>query len=272
MSGLNRSWVNGVPAESIPLDDRGLLYGDGLFETLAVSGGRVLRWDRHWERLALGCDRLAIPLPDRARVEAERDACLDGVHTAVLKLILTRGPGPRGYAPPPDPQPTRIWQCSPWPQAVAAARGGVTAVWCRTNWAIQPRLAGIKHLNRLEQVLARAEVAEAGAGEGLVCDAAGRLVSGTQSNVFWVRAGVLHTPDVAGCGVAGTVRAALIDAAAAAGTPVRVVSVEPGAIADADEVFLCNAVWGVAPVIRLGDRALGPGPAALRWRERLAGG
>ena len=242
--------------------DRGQAYGDGLFETMRAHRGTLPWWDAHWTRLARGCERLAIALPDQAQVRANADALLPDGGDAVLKLLVIRGGGARGYAPPVD-APSN-WQLERHPLP-APATGGLRLRWCDTRIAVQPLLAGIKHCNRLEQVLARAECVAADADEGLVRDTDGHVVSATSANVFVFRDGAWSTPPLQRCGVAGTCRAALMAPLRAQEALMAVAAVE-----SADAVFLCNAVRGILPVASLGARSWPSHPAVAAARRVLA--
>ncbi len=242
-------WINGTPSAQVSSTDRGFQYGDGLFETCRVVRGQIRSLDLHLARLTRGCAQLAIPLPDLEVLRHELAMASRDSAVGVLKLIVTRGEGGRGYRPNPGAVPTR------WIATYAApeypsdwAEHGVEIRTCQTRLAIQPRLAGLKHLNRLEQVCARSEWAEASPQEGLMLDMGGRIVCGTMSNVFAVVNQIWMTPRVDRCGVAGTLRAGLMHWMAAAGNPVREVDLYPETLATADEVFLTNAVFGVWPV------------------------
>lgn len=249
--------------DAIAPDDRGLAYGDGLFETLRAHRGDLPWWDAHWARLSRGGQRLGLALPDQARVRAEAAALFADGGDGVLKLIVTRGGGARGYAPPVEAQPH--WLLARHPLPAAAPEGGLCLHWCTTRLASQPLLAGIKHCNRLEQVLARAECAAAGADEGLVCDAAGEVVSATSANLFVLREGRWATPSLDRCGVAGTCREYLLAPLAA-----HEARIGPADVEAADAVFLCNAVRGILPVASLGARAWAPHPAVASARRALA--
>lgn len=250
------SWVDGQPADALSLKDRGLAYGDGLFETIAVHGGQPVLLDRHLTRLAEGCSRLAIAA-DIERVRSELLAYAAAMGEGVLKLILTRGDGLRGYAPDPAAQGRRILQGNP-PAAYPAVHGeqGVRLFPCVTRLSNQPLLAGLKHLNRLEQVLARAEWHDGEHAEGLMLDQAGRVIEGVFSNLFLVRDGVLITPDLKRCGVAGVMRAEILFQAESLAIPIQITDISLEQLQWADEVFMCNSVYGVWPV-----RAY----AALSW-------
>ncbi|WP_445003186.1 aminodeoxychorismate lyase [Halomonas mongoliensis] len=235
MSGAAAGW---------PLDDRGAAYGDGLFETILVRDRRPLLWDEHLARLARGCHVLGIPMPAEHELAAPLAEAGEGL--AVLKLTLTRGSGGRGYRPPTDPAPRLRWQLSPFAPQESRWEEGVRIRHCRLRLGIQPLLAGLKHLNRLENVLARAEWSDDAIAEGLLCDGEGRLVEATAMNLFWQREGRLETPRLARCGVAGTLREALRERLA-----IAEVDVGPEALLAAEAVWLANSVQGAWPVVRL---------------------
>ena len=249
-------WVDGQPADALSLKDRGLAYGDGLFETIAVRGGQPLLLDRHLARLALGCSRLAITA-DHVLIRSELLAYAAALGEGVLKLILTRGDSLRGYAPDPAAQARRILQGNP-PAAYPAvhAEQGVRLFPCITRLSRQPLLAGLKHLNRLEQVIARSEWQDTEHAEGLMLDQAGRVIEGVFSNLFLVRDGVLIGADLKRCGVAGVMRAELLFQAESLGISTQITDITLEQLQWADEVFVCNSVYGVWPV-----RAY----AALSW-------
>ncbi|BFI96417.1 MAG: aminodeoxychorismate lyase [Rhodanobacter sp.] len=259
--------VDGRPQESVSALDRGLLYGDGLFETIRCVGGAAPLWPRHMQRLAHGCERLRLPLPDLALLWREAQAATQGMADAVLRITLTRGVGARGYAMPEAPQLTRVVAAFPMPViGVAAYCEGVRLHLCQTLLAEQPLLAGIKHLNRLEQVLARAEWSDPAVAEGLLCDARGHAVSATAANLFAVVDGVPVTPRVDRCGVAGVLRAELLDALPQA----QVRDLPLVECLAADELFLSSSVRGILPVQAVGDTVFAPGPVAramqAHWR------
>ncbi len=263
--------VDGRPADSVPVDDRGLQYGDGVFETIAVRGGRVRALDAHLTRLADGCARLAIAAPDPAALRSEIARLADGAPDCVIKVIVTRGSGGRGYRPADGAVARRVVARHPLPgQPPGWSRDGVAVRWCDTRLGIQPALAGIKHLNRIEQVLARAEWHDMDRWqEGLMCDTGGNVIEATQANLFVVHDGMLSTPDLGGCGVAGVTRASLLAAADAHGIACRVRKLSRGDIESADEMFLCNSVIDIWPVRSLGERVFAR--AVDRTRARVAG-
>jgi 4-amino-4-deoxychorismate lyase len=244
-------------------DDRGLAYGDGVFETLLVHGGEPVWWQEHWQRLRLGALRLGLPMPEEAQVRHECAALLADAGRAVLKVLLTRGSGGRGYAPPPDATATVVLSRHEAPSAPAR---GLHLRWAKTTLAIQPALAGIKHCNRLEQVLARAEWQDPDIDEALMCDGEDRVVGATSANLFVLLGGRWLTPPVERCGVAGIARAWLL-----ANLPGAAVADLNGAdVSRADALFLCNAVRGILPVRRLGMREWPAHEALASARTLLA--
>jgi 4-amino-4-deoxychorismate lyase len=247
--------INGQPGHALPAADRGLHYGDGLFETLAVTRGEPLLWEAHMARLARGCQHLGIRAPDPELLLHECRSEIDAEQRCVIKLILTRGSGGRGYRPPARPSSTLIvTRYVPPDHPAGWWRDGVRVVRCHTRLAIQPRLAGVKHLNRLEQVLARSEWSDPQIAEGLMCDAEGRPVEGTLSNLFLVRDGRLFTPPLERCGVAGVMRAQVMVLAAERGEPVQEQDITWGHLGEADALFLTNALIGLWPVRSLAGR------------------
>lgn len=246
--------VNGLKTNSLPVADRGLQYGDGLFETIALRHGQPLLWQRHLLRLAEGCARLGLRKPDDTLLRQEVDRIAGSETRAVAKIIITRGSGGRGYQPDLEDQTTRIVQRLPWPAFPTNAERGVRVRWCATRLAQQPRLAGIKHLNRLEQVLARAEWQDDYA-EGLMRDRDGLVIEGTKTNLFVVCAdGTLVTPDLSQSGVAGVMRAEILDRMPSLGLSCRVQAVNIDLVDTAQELFLTNSLIGLWPVTQLEAR------------------
>jgi 4-amino-4-deoxychorismate lyase len=241
--------------------DRGLAYGDGLFETMRVHGGVPVLWAEHWQRLAAGAARLGIALPDEAWVRREADAVLEQRDQAVLKLVLTRGIGERGYAPPAVANPTVVLSA----HAPPPVHDGLVLRWCRTRIAVQPQLAGIKHLNRLEQVLARAEWDDPEIDDGVLCDTEDRVVCTTSMNLFARIGGRWLTPSVARCGVAGILRGWLLGQGLATEA-----DISQADLSHADALCACNAVRGILSVRRLGGHAWPTSPDVLVLQRRLA--
>ncbi len=254
-----RCLIDGVSGRRIPVTDRGLSYGDGLFETLLVRNGRPCQWRRHLDRLGLGCRRLGFPTPAETILADEVGGLLRGIDTGVLKVLVTRGDGGRGYAPRSDARPRRILSLfadadypAEWPAM------GVVARTCRTPANQNPVLAGLKHLNRLDSVLARAEWSDPGIAEGLMAGPGGDFIGGTMTNLFlWDGAGLV-TPGVDGCGIAGTVRGLALDLAAEHGIPCVETRLTRADLLGARGLFLTNSIAGVWPVRRLDDHEYDP--------------
>ncbi len=267
---MNPVLVNGSEAGSVPITDRGFQYGDGIFETLAVCDGAPLLWEAHERRLLSGCRALKFDrLPDVHALKDEAFRLSAGRDRAVLKLVITRGSGRRGYRKPPDAVPTRVVMVSPWPEnRFAGCNSGARIRLCRTALSRQPELAGVKHLNRLEQILARAEWHDDW-DEGLMCDQDGLVIEATTCNVFAVRDAKLYTPDLKHCGVAGIMRDQVIRIAREAGLDVLVVELTAHQLSRADELFLTNSVVGIWPVCTFEERALETGPITRSLHRAL---
>lgn len=252
------TWVDGVADAALPADDRGLHYGDGLFETMRVTAGAVPLLDRHLARLARGCARLGFVAPDEALLRREIAAACAGRAAGVLKLIVTRGSAARGYRAPGAASPRRILSLHPAADRPGThATEGVRLRTCSTRLAIGSALAGLKHLNRLEQVTARSEWQDEAIVEGLMLDAEGSVVGGTMTNLFLVRGGALVTPMLDRCGVSGVARAVVLECAQALGIPASEQRLGREALDAADAMFLCNAVVGLWPARELDGRTLG---------------
>lgn len=273
MSDATPTWVDGEPGASVPADDRGLLYGDGLFETIVCRAGRPSFLELHWQRLERGCEALGMPLPERAVLEHElRRAAAALPGDALLRLTLTRGSSAqRGYAPPPRMKPRRVLVRHPLePSSTTAlpARLTVSPV-CA---GLAPALAGFKHLNRLENVLARARLAGTGCDEALMLDPAGALVGGTMTNLFAVLDGRLVTPAIVASGIRGVMRAVVLREAGALGLETRESPLRLEELRRAREIFVTNVRLGVWPVAELEAdwRSEAPGPVTRALRERAA--
>jgi 4-amino-4-deoxychorismate lyase len=262
--------VNGIVEDCVASSDRGLLYGDGLFETIAVVDGLLQCWPRHLHRLQAGCDRLGLPAVDSTALLHECYALAGETAKAVLKVIITRGSGGRGYRVPDTAVATRIVQLHEWPYFPdACVEHGVTARVCNTRLGQQPALAGIKHLNRLEQVLARREWNNPDIMEGLLLDSSGYLIEGTMSNIFLVRDGKLLTPDLSRCGVAGIMRTRVLELADSLSIDAAILPVEVKDLREADEVFICNSLIGIWPVIAVDAIAYERGAVTTRLQAQL---
>jgi 4-amino-4-deoxychorismate lyase len=260
--------VNGKQGDLISIHDRGLLYGDGVFRTLRAFQGHALHWPLHYQKLQHDCAALGISCPDFALLTSELNGLLLDHPDGVVKLTVTRGQGVRGYAPPTHIEPTRIWDVTHLPEYPADwAMRGIKARWCQLRLSRQPRLAGIKHLNRLENVLAAAEPHDAGVAEGLLMDGAGNVIEGTRSNLFLISRGTLITPDLSRCGVAGVQRDLVMAWATQHNVPLQVRDVTLDEVMNADEVFVVNSVIVLWPMRELNQRRWTAFPFAERIRQ-----
>lgn len=232
--------------------DRGLSYGDGVFRTLRIDAGTPRWWQDQFAKLRQDCISLGLPCPPREIWESDL-AQLAMPQSGILRLCVTRGEGTRGYQAPKTVTPTRIvalWAAEHDPKPAPA----VHARLCRLRLGHQPALAGIKHLNRLENVLARAEWQDPGIREGILLDQAEQVVSGVMSNLFVWKDGVLRTPRLDACGVAGMARARLMVLAAEAGYAVMECGLTLDDIYAADELMFTNSLVLLWRVARLEDR------------------
>jgi 4-amino-4-deoxychorismate lyase len=257
---------------AVPVLERALHYGDGLFETIACLEGQPRLLEHHLRRLALGCERLGLDAGSRATLAGEVRELARGSARAVIKLLLTRGTAlARGYALAGGERSRRIALRYAWPhEDPEAQEQGVRVRLGRLRLGENPALAGIKHCNRLEQVLARREWTDPAIAEALLFSSSGALVSGTLSNVFLVRESKLLTPLLDRCGVAGVMRALILEIAPAAGIVAQERRLESADLAAAEELFLTNAVSGIRPVRELEGVRRTCGPVTRLLQVRLA--
>lgn len=262
--------INGRQEDTLPLTDRSIHYGDGLFETIAVGQGRPLCWKAHMQRLKSGCSRLHIPQPDGSLLLREAKKLMEEQDKAVLKIILSRGSGGRGYGSPDSCVPSRILALYPWPDYPESLyRDGIECTLSTVRLGHVPMLAGIKHLNRLEQVLARDDVTGRGFQEGLVRDIEGRIVEGTMSNLFLIRSGQIMTPILEKCGVEGIVRGVILERARDWKLEPIITEITETELERAEEVFVCNSILGVCPVSRYLEKSWPAGRVTRLIRRNL---
>ena len=267
MSAAVDTWLDGQPLAERWTQDRGLHYGDGLFETMICRGAGIRFKALHAARLADGCQRLGITLDAQAGLDAA--GRLAGPGPSLLKLIVTRGLATaRGYAPAGNEQPRQLLLRYPLPSD--EPEGAPTpVVHLPVRLGESPLLAGMKHLNRLELVLARAQMKGSAALEGLLCSSSGLLACGTLTNVFVVQQGVLRTPRVNRCGIAGVMRAVVLREARALGIAAEEADLDPECVATADEAFLTNVRYGVRAITSIDGQAIPTGPVAARLRAHI---
>ena len=254
MSDVIATWIDGVEGTTVPADDRGLQYGDGVFETILVRNGTPRFLAMHLQRLRRGLAQLGIPSPDALADDIARASKL-AAPLAILKIIVTRGSARRGYAPPAEGQRriVSLWPTTPLgPDLIS---NGVILDIARLRLPQPSPFAGLKHLNRLENVMAAAEAGAGGGFDALLLDTGDRLVSATSSNVFLVRGAELQTPRVDRAGVNGVMRQVVLREAARLGIPAREQDLALDDLHSADGMFITNARIGVVPVQRVREHA-----------------
>ncbi|MDH5423717.1 MAG: aminodeoxychorismate lyase [Gammaproteobacteria bacterium] len=241
--------VNGIATDQISVKDRALNYGDGVFETIAVQTNKLYYWAEHYRRLKAGCERLGIAAPAEATLLTDITKLSFTEASSVVKIIVSRGQGGRGYASDPQNQPTVIISNNLWPDYVESyQQQGITVRLCQHRLLINPALAGIKHLNRLDQVLARSEWQNNMIQEGLMLDQNDNIVEGISSNVFMkINKQWLTAPD-SHCAVAGVMREAVLRRAAKAGLQITQRHVHQSELPLIEQMFVCNSIWGIVPV------------------------
>ena len=250
-----------TPKDAIPLDDRGLLLGDGLFETLLVEAGEPQRLEAHLDRLAAGCAVLGLPAPDRAEAEAELRRAIAGQGGRLaVRLTLTAGSGGRGLDRPAELRPRLFATAAPSAPPATPARLHLA----RTRRNEGSPAARLKSLAYLDNVLAREEARAAGADEAVMLNSRGEVACAAAANIFWLAGGRLFTPAL-DCGVlAGIVRGVLLDRAGEIGVEAAVARAGPEALERAEAVVLTNSLIGVRPVAAFGARRFDPHPIAAR--------
>ncbi len=247
--------VNGSPDDRVSALDRGFSYGDGVFRTMRAQGGQVRCWGLHHAKLAHDCFRIGIACPPEETFRADIETLLAQQPDCVVKIVVTRGQGGRGYAPPSDPMPLRMVASFPLPAFSGdRARNGVRVRWCQTQVSVQPVLAGIKHLNRLENVMARREWSGDDIAEGLMLDPCGRVIEGTMSNVFILEAARLITPALTEAGVAGVQRDRLLQLAHRLGLSCSIEAITPARLLASEQIYLTNSIIGLWWVAAMEDR------------------
>lgn len=269
------SWVNGVRSETISVMDRGLAYGDGLFETMRIHQGAIKLAAWHLCRLVSGAKRLGIDV-DPLWLDAQLNVVVADIssncsqpenHLGILKLILTRGTGSGGYTPDPTCRPNLIGSYRSID--VSAHPAGIELIVCPVRLSRSELLGGLKHLNRLEYVLAAGQGVLQRTQQWLLLDETEKLVETLTHNIFWVKQGALVTPDTTYSGVAGVMRQWILEQASSLGLTTSVGHFALDELETADEVFICNSVRGIWPVVRLEKTAFKPGAITRRLQAHL---
>jgi 4-amino-4-deoxychorismate lyase len=280
--------VNNLRQDSIPVTNRGLAFGDGVFETMLVSNTDVSLWEYHHQRLLEGLRRLhiSIDLPtlyqhistslEAIREYRQSDQSDQDVNQGVWKLIVTRGQSQRGYMPDNMAKPTLITIYTPlaaqfFDENRRFSQQGVAVHYCRERLAASRTLAGIKSLNQLPYVLASRERLALDVQEGLMLNNDGLLIEATARNVFMVKGNELLTPQLHQCGVAGVKRRVVIERARSIGMSVQEIDVSVAVLEQSDEVFLTNSIGGIWPVIQCEAKHWDVGSVTQHLQQKLAG-
>ena len=263
--------INGVEADCVKVNDRGFQYGDGLFETVEVLDGQPIFLEQHLLRLGMGCTKLSIPTPDIKRLAYEIRTVCKSANQAVLKIIITRGPGGRGYRQPEEIQTTRVITLHPFPEYPKSySELGIYARFCETRLGLNPALAGIKHLNRLEQVMARTEWDEPNIQEGIMLDINDHVVEGTMTNLFYAKDNILYTASLKMAGVAGIVRGLVKELTTKNNLTLIEHDYGKDVLLSADEVFVCNSIIGIWPVKQIESVSFAVGSLTNQLQTWLA--
>lgn len=265
-------YINGIQVDQAWVLDRGLAFGDGVFETFRF-GQQPILLGFHLQRLYRGLEVLGISL-ELESFEEELSSFIKAAMAiqaeGVIKIIVTRGNGGRGYACEDSLIPTQILSLHPLPKYPESNyKSGIPTAICEQKLASNPMLAGIKHLNRLEQVLARQEYASAQFPELLVRDYNNNIIEGVGSNLFAVKSNNLYTPDLSQCGIEGTLRRWLIDYSKSAGINVNILEIDAESLSEFDELFLCNSIFGIWPICSLGKLNWSVGPLTKKLQLEI---
>nr|WP_319555042.1 aminodeoxychorismate lyase [uncultured Vibrio sp.] len=242
-------WVNGIPQTHVSLSDRSFQYGDGCFTTILTKKGELVYWPEHVARMEACLKTLGIPFPDWQVVfEWAADAAMSEDYAGV-KIHISRGTGGRGYSPSGIEGPTVTISNFPFPRHyVDWQANGISLGVCETRLGIQPLLAGHKHNNRLEQILAKAEMEGTGFADAVTLNVQNHVIETTMANLFWVKDNSVYTPDLSLSGVAGVMRRKVLEFCVANRINVKVDTFYLAELLEADEVWMCNSLLGVAPV------------------------
>jgi 4-amino-4-deoxychorismate lyase len=263
--------INGVEAEHITVNDRGFQYGDGLFETIEVKDGQPIFFEQHLQRLSVGCSKLKIPNLNTKQIIDECYFVCEHSKQAVLKIIISRGSGGRGYPQPKVIQPTRVISLHPFPEYPHSySDQGINARFCETQLGLNPALAGVKHLNRLEQVMARAEWDDPTIQEGIMSDINNHVIEGTMTNLFYAIDTVIYTSSLQLAGVSGVIRNIIKNLIYEHGLTLIEHNYCKETLLAADEAFVCNSIIGLWPVKRIEGSHFAVGKLTRQLQHLLA--
>ncbi len=256
--------INGAKQSKISIFNRNSQFGDGLFETCLVENKKILFWINHFARLNRGCKQLKISKVDELvwLSDVKKALSLCSYDRCVVKLILSRGESQRGYGFKDDIKPVRAVIISELQKATL--NNSFSLEYCQSGYDSNPKLAGIKHCNRLEQVLARSDLKS---DEGIMMDENRNVISVTQGNIYAIHGNTLITPKLDKCGVEGTRRAVILDLAKLLGIKVKVEALSVEKLGQADEVFISNSIIGIQSISQIGEISFGESPITKKIKD-----
>ena len=249
--------VNGKISKTIDIQDRSVQYGDGVFETIAVYDKKPEFWIDHFKRLKKGCKILKIKCPSEKFLKKEIKKFFTKLKLKkfILKIIISRGKGGRGYKLPETMKPVRILGMYKWPNYPKKnISEGVNLNICKTKLSQQPSLSGIKHLNKLEQIIARSEWTNKFISESIMLDNKNNVVEGTMSNIFGIKNNNFIVPEIKFAGIHGIMRKIIIDILKRKKEKYLIKEINIQSFLKMDEIFICNSIFGVWPVIKIKNK------------------
>ena len=253
--------INGEEQSKVSIFNRNVQYGDGLFETCISKNNKILFWQRHLERLNLGCERLNIKKIQESTwiSDLKKAFTLSSENNCIVKLILSRGDSLRGYGYMEDITPVRIVIISE--KKKSAAKDIFSLEFSESGFYSNPNLAGIKHCNRLEQILARANLSS---DEAIMKDENENVISVTQGNIYLIYDGKLYTPKLDRCGVEGSRRSLIMGIARSLDIDAIESRISGDKLLQANEVFISNSVIGIQSVSFIEESGFGDSPLTER--------
>ena len=262
-------WLNGQAIQTLSLTERAFNYGDGLFSTIAIRQGQASLIDLHWQRLVQGCRRLLIDCQNLAQWQEDFLRFIALYPNCIAKIIVSRGVGGRGYLPEANQQTHCYFYAYPSHHHPQHYQQGIDTDFLQQRLSCGKLLAGLKHLNRLEQVLLRQELAQTSFPEAIVCNEQGYVIEGVFSNLFIIKNGQLQTPRLDLSGVDGVMRRHLLSLAQQILLPTQIINISPSDMLTADEVFFCNSLYGIWPVKRLAEKTFAQNPVTQQLQSLL---
>ncbi|CAH0526532.1 aminodeoxychorismate lyase [Vibrio hippocampi] len=263
-------WRNNVVIEQVSVTDRSFQYGDGCFTTIRVEQGQPVFWSLHKQRMLRAIERLKLKPIDWQLTERQLMKLAQSYQHGGIKIHLSRGEGGRGYSPDLEGDTLVTLSTFAYPSHYQALQlQGVSLALCETRLGLNPLLSGIKHNNRLEQVLIKHELEQKGYVDGVVLDLNGHVIETSMANVFWLKDGTLYTPNLSQSGVEGVMRQRVLELTEQWGIPTKTVYVPIETLFDAEEVFMTNSILGVAPVVAITDICFNIGDFSRRLQETL---